>query len=353
MAFEIFDDREHGEGFVVTVASIPICILAVALRFISTIRSGKSIGVENWLALVGLVTFLIYSCSFLAVLIIMNGKNIHHNGVMLPIDKIKALYKIGYIMMPQSTLNQTATKLSVLFLYRRIFYINRGFMRWVYSVGAILVAWCIVTVFIGLFVCKPVAAAWNPTIPGKCLDSQALLAAGVANSTLDFVMVGMAVWMVVKLKLPVSSRLRLGVLFALGGLSGVIGIVKVASAYGTVGNSPRNGTWYIAEQATSILCSCAPIYRSLLGEFKFFKSICGRRPTKDQTNMQQESSETNLTENHHRKTVDRRSFGTSNSDAPVFSWAEADTTSQFRRDDQQGISYPMKTVQIVQRVEEV
>ncbi|KAK3983798.1 hypothetical protein QBC44DRAFT_302513 [Cladorrhinum sp. PSN332] len=348
MPFEIFDDQEHGEGFIVIIVSIPVCILAVALRFISTIRSGKKIGIENWCALVGLVTFLIYSCSFLAVLVIMNGKNVWHAGGMLPLHKIKAIYKIGYVMMPQSTLNQTFTKLSVLFLYHRIFFINRTFVRWVYSVGGVLVVWCIVTVFIGLFVCKPVAAAYDPTIEGKCLDSQALLAAGVFNSSIDFVMVGMAVWMVVGLKLPTGTRLRIGVLFALGGLSGVIGIVKVASAYGTVGNSPRNGTWYIAEQATSILCSCAPIYRNLLGEFRCFGKICGRRPTKEQI-VPNESSEVNLTGDHNRPPFDRRSFGAS--DPPVFSWAEADATSHDQRDHPH--MYPMKTVQIFQRVEEV
>lgn len=174
-------------------------------------------------------------CAASLVLIIMNGKNVFHPGGGLSLDTVVSIYKFGYVMMPQSTLNQTFTKLSVLFLYHRIFFINRTFVMWIYSVGSILVAWCIVTVFIGLFVCKPIAAAYDPRIKGECLDSQALLAAGVFNSALDFIMVGMAVWMVVGLKLPTATRLKLGVLFALGGLSGVIGIVKVASAYGTVG----------------------------------------------------------------------------------------------------------------------
>ncbi|KAK4169800.1 hypothetical protein QBC43DRAFT_250539 [Cladorrhinum sp. PSN259] len=347
MAFKVFDEPEHAEGFLVTVIFIPVCILAVAVRFISTVRSGKNIGVENWCAFVGLISFLVYASSFLTVLIIMNGRNVFHPGGDIPLDKVKTMYKIGYVMMPQSTINQVFTKLSVLFLYRRIFYINRTFVKWVYSVGAVLVAWGIVTIFIGLFVCKPVAAAYDPTIKGECLDSQALLAAGVVNSSIDFVMVGMAVWMVVGLKLPTGTKLRIGILFALGGLSGVIGIVKVASAYGTVGNSPRNGTWYIAEQATSILCSCAPIYRNLLGEFKCFGRICGRRPVKKQI-VPMDSSEvlTGQTDTR-RRPFDRRSFGAE--DPPVFSWAQADVDAHAQQTHH---VYPMKTVQIVQRVEE-
>jgi hypothetical protein len=119
----------------------------------------------------------------------------------------------------QTALNQTFAKLSLLTFYHRIFSINRSFVRWVYSVGIIQVLWCVVMVLVRLFLCRPIAAAYNPTIKGTCLNSQILLAAGDSvNSAIDFVMVGMAIWMVIKLKMSTGARLKLGILFALGGL---------------------------------------------------------------------------------------------------------------------------------------
>ena len=119
----------------------------------------------------------------------------------------------------QTPLNQTFAKLSLLTLYHRIFYVDNAFVKWVYSVGSIQIAWCIAMVLVRLFQCKPIAAAYNPTIKGYCLNSQTLLVAGDSiNSAIDFVMVGMAIWMVVKLQIARNAKLKLGFLFALGGL---------------------------------------------------------------------------------------------------------------------------------------
>ena len=53
--------------------------------------------------------------------------------------------------------------------------------------------------------------------------------------------------------------------------SGVIGIVKIYLTYGTVGNSIINATWNVAQQATSILCCCVPIYKPLLKSLHSFQ----------------------------------------------------------------------------------
>lgn len=61
MAFKVFDDKAHGTGFVVAVVTIPICILATALRFYISKLPGKKIGLEDWFALVALLAFLVYT----------------------------------------------------------------------------------------------------------------------------------------------------------------------------------------------------------------------------------------------------------------------------------------------------
>ena len=61
MGFNVFNDSEAATGFVLAVLAMPICCLATGLRFVSTKRAGKKIGMEDWFALLALVTFLIYT----------------------------------------------------------------------------------------------------------------------------------------------------------------------------------------------------------------------------------------------------------------------------------------------------
>lgn len=119
----------------------------------------------------------------------------------------------------QTPLNQTFAKLCLLALYHRLFSVSEGFVVWIYTVGGIQVAWCITVVCVRLFLCTPIAATLNPFIKGRCLNSQILLAAGDSvNSAIDFVMVGMAIYMVIKLRVSRAAKMKMSVLFALGGL---------------------------------------------------------------------------------------------------------------------------------------
>ena len=79
--------------------------------------------------------------------------------------------------------------------------------------------------------------------------------------------------------------------------------------------------------------------------------MCGRRSPKEDV-VPKESSEVNLTGVHNSTLgpFDRRRFSTGTSEPPVFAWAEADSDSHAHGDQPE---YPMKTVEIYQRVEAV
>jgi hypothetical protein len=62
MAFEVFENRDESIGFIVIIVAIPICVTAVALRFLCSRLPGRKIGWEDWLALLALIAFLAYSC---------------------------------------------------------------------------------------------------------------------------------------------------------------------------------------------------------------------------------------------------------------------------------------------------
>lgn len=76
----------------------------------------------------------------------------------------------------------------------------------------------------------PVQRAWNPTIPGKCLDSKSLfIGNAVPNIVIDLVMVSIPIYPVSKLRLPVSQRIALVGLFMLGGVVCVVSIYRVTT----------------------------------------------------------------------------------------------------------------------------
>jgi hypothetical protein len=69
------------------------------------------------------------------------------------------------------------------------------------------------------FQCTPVASVWDISIPGQCINSQALVYSAAAFSILeDFVIMFLPVSELKNLKLDLRKRIALGFMFALGSL---------------------------------------------------------------------------------------------------------------------------------------
>jgi len=115
--------------------------------------------------------------------------------------------------------NQTFAKLSILALYYRVFSADQPFVYMTYAVATLQILWFIPMFIERFLVCNPPAKLWNPSMPGFCVNSQAVVAATEStNSFIDFVMVGMAIFVASKLRIPTSKKLELSILFVLGGL---------------------------------------------------------------------------------------------------------------------------------------
>lgn len=70
-----------------------------------------------------------------------------------------------------------------------------------------------------VFACRPIAKVWNPALEGSCINVNVFFSIyEPINSAIDFVMAGMAIWMVRGLRLKRQIRWHLSVLFLIGGL---------------------------------------------------------------------------------------------------------------------------------------
>ncbi|KAJ5109757.1 hypothetical protein N7532_002402 [Penicillium argentinense] len=200
--------------------------------------------------------------------------------------------QITYVPAP------TAVKLSLLFLYRRIF-IHTRFVYLVYTMIGVILIWGMINTFLVIFFCTPISAMW--TGKGNCLNVDPYIYA-VVNVVTTVIVWAMPIPRVWSLQLPRGQRVGISFIFALGLLaetgvevtnSFVVGS-DIATAIGRVtlipDNSDYDKTWefgrpcmvHIIEISTGIVCTCLPTMRisvqaavaSLRGYFPF---ICRSR----------------------------------------------------------------------------
>lgn len=130
------------------------------------------------------------------------------------LTKSKVLYvlELGYV----STL--PIVKISVLLFYYRIF--PQKPFRWaMYGVGGFLFLFLLSSWLGVVLQCLPIRSMWQPNIPHRCVDQvKYYVAQGSLNFVSDVVVVLMPVPLLLKLQLPMQKRLRLVVVFLLGGL---------------------------------------------------------------------------------------------------------------------------------------
>ncbi|KAI1135887.1 hypothetical protein F5Y05DRAFT_415881 [Hypoxylon sp. FL0543] len=307
MAFHAFDNLDQRAAFFIAVITAPICILLVVLRFVLAKRSSRNIGLEDWFALLALIFYLIWAIFAIWCAVVENGRDVFGPGAIPP-SLTTTILKFGYAVNPLYCANQLFAKLSLLSLYYRLFSVDRVFVRVTYVVGTVQIVWFIAEFMERWFTCTPVRKVWEPLIDGYCINQSASLAVSETfNSGIDFVMIGMAIYMVRKLNVSFSTKFKLGILFALGGLSGVIGIIRVCEVYGTIGTSADELPWMLSQMAASVLCCCAPLHKSIIPDLGLFRALrstffsSGSRSKQSKENLEPASFKTIGQKSSNRK----------------------------------------------------
>ena len=120
------------------------------------------------------------------------------------------------LLIPASMM---AAKNSILFLYARIFAVDKKFLFGIYTVGVLNVLWFIAATLGLVFQCTPIQKAWDPILPGKCINFAAFMVAiEVPNSLLDFVIMALPINMLRAMRMSLREKLVLAFIFFLGGL---------------------------------------------------------------------------------------------------------------------------------------
>lgn len=114
----------------------------------------------------------------------------------------------------------TAARLSIIFLYYRIFGVYTTFRKAVWANGALTVAWLIMITFLNTFRCKPISAAWDPLLQKTaCLDLEVLfLWTESINCALDCALVLLPIFKIPALQLSLRDKIALSFVFLTGSL---------------------------------------------------------------------------------------------------------------------------------------
>ncbi|KAI1090156.1 integral membrane protein [Rostrohypoxylon terebratum] len=276
MALNVFDDPLQAAGFVLIIILTPLCLLATALRFAATWITLRKYGIEDWLALGALLFYLAWVICLILIVPNLNGTE---DILDLPIEKTIAALKDIYVASLFYPPNQLCAKLSILFLYHRIFAVDKKFAIWIKVLGALQILISFTSFICNIFQCRPIRKAWDPRVTeGWCVNVSAMLTATeTINSLIDFAMAIFAVFALRGLQTTRSTKWKLAVVFALAGMAGVIGFVKIGLAYeSTIYNQLMEGLWATVQMAFSVFCCCSITYMPLLARIGNFSRIKSR-----------------------------------------------------------------------------
>ncbi|KAK9775317.1 putative Cytochrome P450 [Seiridium cardinale] len=262
MAPSFFQSELTTATFFVTIIATVISIAATALRFVSTRLALRKSNIEDWLALAALACFLgVVICSILGV-VALKGRDLSN---VAPED-VTTVLKLSFAGTKFYLPNQIFAKLSILCLYHRIFGVQRSFSLWVKAVAVFQLLSGIAYWIAGIFTCTPVYRYWTPTAEGSCMNVSHFEAAQESvNSFIDLVIVALAMVVLRKVQVSTSTKIKLAIIFALGGLAGVIGFIKIGISFKQTSahNEQLLALWGIVQMSVSILCCCAPTYKPI------------------------------------------------------------------------------------------
>lgn len=109
-------------------------------------------------------------------------------------------------------------KFSVLLMYHRIFPV-RLIKVGGYILGGITIAWVVSVDLVAIFQCTPISRAYNPMLPGHCINLKAaLIGNGVPNFLTDICILALPARLIWQLQASTMQRISIILVFLSGSL---------------------------------------------------------------------------------------------------------------------------------------
>ncbi|KAL8936336.1 MAG: hypothetical protein Q9216_004984 [Gyalolechia sp. 2 TL-2023] len=260
------DDDRRGGIVAVNVLTLIIAYAAVFLRYYSRRIAGTTFGPDDGWICAALLSVTLYVAGLSTMVHYGFGRH------SILITNPKALVIATTITAVCYNTGNASIKISILFLYRRIFPIR--WLRFVLLVvGAFALGQWLSFNFVTIFQCIPFSAQWEYHRDATCVNySTASFISGILNVITDILILASPMHTVWHLKVSKARKRLITLTFSLGGIVSIISIVRLAyirvwggddHAYNDVPTTELSGL----EIGVGTLAACLPVYRPLYNRF--------------------------------------------------------------------------------------
>ncbi|KAF3765113.1 hypothetical protein M406DRAFT_340580 [Cryphonectria parasitica EP155] len=266
-----------------TAVLLALATVFTVLRFWARYQVVAKYGLDDSLLVAGLIgVFVVGGLNFGMV-----NYGMGRHADTLSLDQLEEVLKRLLAFECVYVTTVALVKLSILSMYLRIFP-SRDFKIGAYTIGSIVIAWCIAIVLVSIFQCDPIEKAWIPWMTtGTCINLRAsFIGNGVPNILTDVAILAMPVKQVWHLHATMAQKISLLCTFGLGSFVLVASIYRFSTLMSfneedTTFTLATPCTWCVVESACGVICANLPTLRPLAKKFsnKFGSSEKSRSRT--------------------------------------------------------------------------
>ncbi|KAI1356107.1 hypothetical protein F5Y01DRAFT_268545 [Xylaria sp. FL0043] len=244
-----------------------LALIAVILRFYVRYHRRSGFSWDDWFILISILSVIaIDAVDLYATGIDPNGAAAASSNGKIEYTQVDVLFtKITFTgTVLYFTLTST-TKLSILFLYNRLFSVNTSFRLQVVVLIIVVTGFWIGTVVADLLNCIPLEWTWLNSLddPRYCFNYNYFwLATGIVEAVIDIAILSLPIPVVSRLRLKGSKRYGIIGVFLVGFFVVISGIVKVILSYVPNSREPsfnQTQIWTTVHSCTGIICACMPV----------------------------------------------------------------------------------------------
>ncbi|KAI8946319.1 hypothetical protein F4801DRAFT_73344 [Xylaria longipes] len=271
----------HGHPSHISGREIDVIVLTAVFTFIATvlvivrfITRKLTPGTKFWWDDWAILASLFAAIAFLVLGVVdrtVGGAGYHIDTYSR--EQLTTFFQLSLSVTVVYNISLVFSKASVLFLYERIFSVERGLYIWIQIMKGLLVAYLLSASFGLIFATDPVEAQWKYWIPHTTIQKLPFyLVIGITNLLFDIVILAIPQTRVWKLHQSLRRRLSLSLVFLLGGFVCIASIVRITALL-TIKTTDltysfHNSTiWTLIEMNLSIVCACLPILPSAVTVF--------------------------------------------------------------------------------------
>jgi len=249
-------------------------LVAVVLRVLARRSTGMKLWWDDWLIIVATALVIVQFAFLMEAIKFGLGQHV------LAIDPTNVEPYLMYTYMSELyyAIDVTLIKCGILCLYLRIFRINKMFVYACYGLIGFVVVWGITTLFVTIFQCTPVEAAWDKTIVGlSCFNLEHfVIGTNVPNILADAAIIAVPIPLVWKLQISMTRRLGLVALFLMAAVTTIISIFRLSTNAHIDVTDPTFNFVLVAifstvEVNVGVVCACMPVI------YPLFRVLVGRK----------------------------------------------------------------------------